>query len=209
MNVYQQCVPLAPDSQPACGAVSYPSTQASPPVCTGRAEICHLGGLLVLTPAAKARARKEKVPRLGYALRLHLALQQQDGIPVKQPVAPSSAHAARHPLLGGWAKSEPRQPRTPPWLREPLPAPGQTGAGGECCSGIQGKKIYSGRKNSKPSFKEIIKLLSDGRGRVSHPLEREMPLAYEMMPLAFHPLQAHDSWLGKALLGHICPEICP
>lgn len=49
------------------------------------------------------------------------------------------------------------------------------------------KKIPSGRKYSKALLKEIIKLLSDGRGWVSHSLEKEMPLAHEMMPLAFHP----------------------
>lgn len=61
------------------------------------------------------------------------------------------------------------------------------------------KKIPSGKKYSKPLLKKISKLLSDGRGWVSHPLEREMPLAHETTPLAFHPPRAHDSWLGKAL----------
>lgn len=70
-------------------------------------------------------------------------------------------------------------------------------------------KNPSSRKYSKPLLKEIIKLLSDGRGWGSHPLEREMPLAHEMVPLAFHPPQAHDSWLGRALFGDICPETCP
>lgn len=71
------------------------------------------------------------------------------------------------------------------------------------------EKIPGGRKYSKPLFKETIKLPSDGREWVSHPLEREMPLAHEMMPLAFHPPQANDSWLGKALLGDISPGTCP
>lgn len=66
-----------------------------------------------------------------------------------------------------------------------------------------GKKKPSGRKYSKPLLKEIIKLLSDGRGQGSYPFERETPLAEEMMPLAFHPPQVQDSWLGRALLGDI------
>lgn len=41
------------------------------------------------------------------------------------------------------------------------------------------KKTPSGRKYSKPLLKEIIKLLSDGKGQGSHPFERETPLAYE------------------------------
>lgn len=124
---------------------------------------------------------------------------------MKQPVAPSSAHAGSASIAGQMGRI--RAPgsrggcpgyKQPP--REPPPAHGQTGTGGQCCNGIQ-EKIPSGRKYSKPLFKEIIKLLSDGRRRFSHPLERGTPLAHEMMPLAFHPPQVHDLWLGKVFSG--------
>lgn len=112
---------------------------------------------------------------------------------------------ALHPLLCRWAESEPLAAGEDALATNSLPGSPFLLTGKQVqedsAAMASRKKIPSGRKYSKPLFKEIIKLLSDGRGRVSHPLEREMPLAHEMMPLAFHSPQVHDLWLGKVFSG--------
>lgn len=177
-----------------------PSTDASPPAGTDDLSAISEASLSSHQLQKPRKGKRSAKTRLGPGGSSSPS-QQHDGIPVEQPVAPSSAHAGSAPLLDRGTKSDPWQLGRMPWLqtapREPLPARGQTGTGEQSCNGIQ-EKIPSGRKYSKPLLKEIIKLLSDGRGRVSHPLEKEMPLAHEMMPLAFHPPQQHELWLGKA-----------
>lgn len=96
--------------------------------------------------------------------------QQQDEISVKQPVAPSSAHAGSAPVTGqmgqiGAPGSREGRPgyRQPP--SEPLPARPQTGTGGKCCNGIQGKKSpVAGNIPSRCSKKSSSCCLMAGDG---------------------------------------------
>lgn len=48
----------------------------------------------------KSQGKESKAPRLGYTCGSSSPSQPQDGIPVKQPVAPSSALAGSAPTAG-------------------------------------------------------------------------------------------------------------
>lgn len=89
--------------------------------------------------------------------------QQQDEIPVKQPVAPSSAHAGSAPVTGQMGHWSPWQPGRAPWLQA---APQRASPGSS--ANRYGRKVLQWHPRKKnPQWQEILQAVAQRNHHVA------------------------------------------